>query len=183
MWRTLFSVVALFLPHCVMEMGSYNCYICLKLTVPKQSFEQGIDGIKGPSFSLLNLIAWGKQGRKRAGAAEEPRWRYFKGLRLCNDVMLAVLPLGFARPMLCGQVKWKRLQRIGPVPVDCPTQRCKQRRLCRGKFDLWRQPQPCWFLQWLLGAFPLCQRYKRGNWSAFCSLDKRPVFTFSKHKL
>lgn len=62
LWRTLFSVVALFLPHCVMEMGSYNCYICLKLTVLKQSFEQGIDGIKGPSFSLLNLIAWGKPG-------------------------------------------------------------------------------------------------------------------------
>lgn len=89
-----------------MEMGSYNCYICSKLTVLKQSFEQGIDGIKRSSFSQLNLVAWGKWGGK------EPEQWSFKGLE-STGVRLAILPLAFARLMLCGQVKWKSLQRIG----------------------------------------------------------------------
>lgn len=77
----------------------------LKLTVPKWSFERRVDGIKGSSFSLLNLVAWSRWRGK------EPCSSTLKGTQ-AQVQMLAVLPLTFARLVLCGQVEWKSLQRI-----------------------------------------------------------------------
>lgn len=60
-----FSVVPLFVPRYVIEMGFCSCYIFLKLTVLTQSLKGGLMELKGLLLSA-EYRGLGQTGRKRA---------------------------------------------------------------------------------------------------------------------